>query len=537
MKQYRNDTERATPEGWTVAPLEKLVEILDSQRIPINAKDREKRQRRIPYFGATGQVGWIDDHLFDEELVLLGEDGAPFLDSTKPKSYIIRGKSWVNNHAHVLRCLGSVPAQYLKYYLDQFDYSGFVTGTTRLKLNQRAMRRIPIWLAPQKEQRRIAERLEAIITDLDSVVDNLRRVQAQLKRYRQAVLKYAVEGKLTAEWRERHKGEIEPADLLLKRILAERRAKWEEQELAKMKAKGKIPKDDKWKKKYKEPKVPDTDGLPELPDGWVWTNVTTVAELIQYGTSEKAGQSPEGIIVLRMGNIQDGDLNYDVLKYLPADWVQTEEFVLGPGDVLFNRTNSAELVGKTAVYKDHHPQAVFASYLIRVRTNMTAYNPDLLSSFINSCYGRKYIASVVSQQVGQANVNGTKLSVMPIPLPSFMEQQEITTRVEELLSVAWETEHIVRVNLSRAERLKQTILRKAFSGRLVPQDSSDEPASALLELIKAEREKEQAAKKRSKTRKPSDKPKRKENVEPVQVELPLKKRESPASVSARTKTS
>ncbi len=96
------------PEGWTRAPLEDLVEILDHLRVPVNHTERARRSGDVPYYGATGQVGWINDFLFNEQLVLLGEDGAPFLDKSKPIAYIIAGKSWVNNHAHVLRALRSL---------------------------------------------------------------------------------------------------------------------------------------------------------------------------------------------------------------------------------------------------------------------------------------------------------------------------------------------------------------------------------------------------------------------------------------------
>ena len=185
------------PTGWEFAKLENAVDILDSKRIPINAKDRAQRQGNVPYYGATGQVGWIDDFLFDEELVLLGEDGAPFLDSSKQKAYIIRGKSWVNNHAHVLRTKNGIPNAYIKYYLDIVDYHEFVSGTTRLKLNQAAMREIPIPIAPPEQQTLIVAEIEKQFSRLDEAVANLKRIKANLKRYKAAVLKAAVEGKLT----------------------------------------------------------------------------------------------------------------------------------------------------------------------------------------------------------------------------------------------------------------------------------------------------------------------------------------------------
>jgi type I restriction enzyme S subunit len=177
------------PEGWAVAQLADCVEILDHLRVPVNSEEREKRKGPIPYFGATGQVGWIDDYLFDEELLLLGEDGAPFLDKSKPIAYIINGKTWVNNHAHVLRALNNLTSnQFLKYCLDVFDFSDSVTGTTRLKLTQGAMRSIPITVPPLSEQKRIVVKLEELIAQVNATRHRLTWIAQILKRFRQAVL-------------------------------------------------------------------------------------------------------------------------------------------------------------------------------------------------------------------------------------------------------------------------------------------------------------------------------------------------------------
>ncbi|HSO59801.1 MAG TPA: restriction endonuclease subunit S [Desulfobacterales bacterium] len=167
-------------------PLAEIADILDCKRVPVNSKERENRTGKIPYYGATGQVGWIDDHLFDEELVLLGEDGAPFLEPSKPKAYIIRGKSWVNNHAHVLRAR-KVPAGWLAHYLNTISYDGLVTGTTRLKLTQAAMRQIQIPVLSYSTMQGIVAEIEKQFSHLDEAVANLYRVKANLKRYRAAV--------------------------------------------------------------------------------------------------------------------------------------------------------------------------------------------------------------------------------------------------------------------------------------------------------------------------------------------------------------
>lgn len=174
-----------------------------------------------------------------------------------------------------------------------------------------------------------------------------------------------------------------------------------------------------------------------------------------------------------MGNIIDGRLDLDDLKYLPNEHDEFPELLLEKGDLLFNRTNSPELVGKTAVYKGIPSPCSFASYLIRVKLSRFI-KPEIVAAFINSSYGRQWIKSVVSQQVGQANVNGTKLQALTVPLPSLTEQQQIVEEVERRLSMVEELEMEVTTNLQRAERFRQSILGFAFSGRLVQQNADAE---------------------------------------------------------------
>jgi type I restriction enzyme S subunit len=155
------------------------VDILDSRRVPVKAADRASRGGKVPYYGATGQAGTIDHAIFDEPLVLLGEDGAPFFDPNKPKAFLVEGPSWVNNHAHVLRALPPLDRRFLKYYLDWFDYRGFANGTTRLKLTQAAMRRIPVPMPSEAEQRRIVEILEDHLSHLDAADAEIHRAQVR----------------------------------------------------------------------------------------------------------------------------------------------------------------------------------------------------------------------------------------------------------------------------------------------------------------------------------------------------------------------
>lgn len=181
--------------GWKYIPLCKGVEILDAIRKPINAKERNRRIEArktlelFPYYGATGQVGMIDDFLIDGEYVLLGEDGAPFLNTVAAKAYLVTGKVWVNNHAHILSSKWN--NRFLMHYLNHFDYRGFVSGTTRLKLTQEQMKQIPIPVPPPPEQERIVARIEKLFSQLDAGVETLKKAKAQLAVYRQAVLKEA----------------------------------------------------------------------------------------------------------------------------------------------------------------------------------------------------------------------------------------------------------------------------------------------------------------------------------------------------------
>lgn len=180
---------------WKYYPLEEIAEIHDDKRRPINSKDRAgrtngKQQSQLyPYYGATGQVGWIDDYLSDDEYVLLGEDGAPFLNPYADKAYIINGKAWVNNHAHILRSKGD--NRFLCYYLNLFDYKGYVSGTTRLKLTQGSMRKIPVPNPPINVQQQIVSHIEELFSDLDDGVATLEKTKKELELYRQSVLENA----------------------------------------------------------------------------------------------------------------------------------------------------------------------------------------------------------------------------------------------------------------------------------------------------------------------------------------------------------
>ena len=320
-------------------------------------------------------------------------------------------------------------------------------GSAQGVISKKQLADIPIHVPDLDEQHRIVAEIEKQFSRLDEAVANLQRVKANLKRYKASVLKAAVEGRLVeteASIAKREGRRYETGEQLLQRILDERRATWAP------------------RKKYVEPATAERSLITRLPRGWTEATVEQLSHLVEYGSSSKTSDDSTGVPVLRMRNIFEGELCFDELKYLPTGHEEFPKLLLNDGDLLFNRTNSPELVGKIAVFRTKPNNYSFASYLIRVRT-LTGALPEFLAAYINSSFGRQWVKSVVTQQVGQANVNGTKLQALSVPLPPLAEQARIVAEVDRRLSIIREVEAEVDANLQRAQALRQATLIRAFS--------------------------------------------------------------------------
>lgn len=374
----------------------------------------------------------------------------------------------------------------LPEYLHYFIMSPFVQkqinemqngSTNQVELSKGTVEEMRLPVAPLAEQKRIVDKIELLFSYLDEGERLLEQVQKQISTYRQAVLKAAITGELTKEWRAENRDKVESGKELLQRILEERRKSW------------------KGRGKYQELDAPDISGLPELPEGWVYATIDHVSLSVDYGSSSKCCLDSKGVPVLRMGNLNDGALDLGNLKFLPFEQPEFPHLFLKNGDLLFNRTNSAELVGKTAVYKGLPPVCSFASYLIRVR--LLHVHPDLVAAYINSVYGKAWIRAVVSQQVGQANVNGSKLKALVIPIPPLKEQEQIANKLTQTMSQMDGLQDHCRIQFKKNTALRESILRTAFSGELVNQNPDDEPASELLVRIQEEYKQAKASNPRS----------------------------------------
>jgi type I restriction enzyme S subunit len=320
---------------------------------------------------------------------------------------------------------GPFNLKYLFFLLKGLGLSELNKATAIPGLNRQDAYQLDVDLPPEAEQRRIAAKLDTTLAAVEACRQRLDGVAAILKRFRQAVLAAATSGELTRGWREER----------------------------------------------------------GIDRDWSEVQLGDHAQGFSYGTSAKS-QSEGEIPVLRMGNIQAGEIDWQDLVYTSV-LAEIAKYMLDPGDVLFNRTNSPELVGKTAIYRGDRP-AIYAGYLIRVRCS-SSLDPEFLNLSLNSPRGRDYCWRVKSDGVSQSNINAKKLAAYPLELPLIEEQQEIVRRAQRLFTLADQLD--ARLNAARkvVDRLTPALLAKAFRGELVPQDPNDEPANVLLERLAATR--------------------------------------------------
>jgi type I restriction enzyme S subunit len=448
-----------------------------------------------PYYGATGQVGLIDGFIFDGEHILLGEDGAPFLDPFKEKAYLATGRYWVNNHAHIIKA--KLSNKYLCHYLNQVDYSDHVTGTTRLKLTQAALRQIPVHIAPEEVQYRIVAKIEELFSKLDKGTESLRSAREQLNVYRQAVLKHAFEGRLTARWRDDNVDKLESADQLLLRINQEREACYEQQldvwnaSIRDGKAHGKQGKRPKKCDQAEHPESSAVEALPALPTGWHWVPLSWLLSITKkpmttgpFGTMlKKTEHQTSGVPVLGIENIGEGKFLAGNKIYVTSEKAkQLNSFEVAHGEVIISRSGT---VGEICEVPQGLGTTLISTNLLRLSLNR---NVVLSQFFVFLFQGGGSVKGQVKELCKGSSrdfLNQSILQSIMFPLCSPSEQCEVLKAIEEKLSRIEKMIEEIDDNLLRLETLRQSILRRAFSGDLVSENGNDEPAAVFLDRIKA----------------------------------------------------
>lgn len=420
------------PENWCwTYLLNGFAECKDGNRKPINASERTEREGDIPYYGATGQAGWIDDYLTDEQLVLLGEDGAPFLELLKDKAYLIEGKAWVNNHAHIIKShYGEVGNKYILHYLNVFNFHGYVNGTTRLKLTQASMRTIPVPLPPLAEQKRIVEQIESLFAKLDEAKEKALSVVESFESRKKAILNNAFNGLYSTDWREKHHCTL---------------ADWKD-------------------RKINEICIPRA--------GFAFN-------------SKKFTES--GIQIIRMGNLYAGKLNlsrspvfYDISD---VDDNIIKRSMVHDGDILLTLTGTK--------YKRDYGYAVCieGEHELLVNQRILCLSPtekidkEYLLYYLRSEIFRDIFFSNETGGVNQGNVSSKFVENIEIKLPSIEEQKEISKILKNILTKEEQAKELAEFVIEQIELMKKSILAKAFRGELGTNIATEESAIELLKSI------------------------------------------------------
>ncbi len=476
------------PEGWATVSVERSVEIIDYRgRTPPYSPNGIPHLRSSNLKG--GKVVWENLRYVSEDVYrrymtrgiphvgdLLFSTEAPLGEVAE----VPTSRFSVAQRLMILRTDSRVlDPQFLKLQIMSPEFqdriSGRSTGTMVIGISAKNFRPVKMKIAPVDEQRRIVLQVEALLAKVRSSQERLDKIPTILKRFRQAVLAAACTGRLTEDWRERHPdlAQIE-ATVMRIRQRRERAASTPAQR-------------ERVKEIYEEAEEHDSD---ELPEAWRYVKLNKLCQSFDYGTSAKS-QASGKVPVLRMGNIQDGKIDWTDLVYT-SDADEIASYSLRPRTVLFNRTNSPELVGKTAIYRGERP-AIFAGYLIRAN-----HEPDLDPEYLNLClnttYAKEFCRNVKTDGVSQSNINAQKLGAFELPFCAIEEQREITRRVKELFALADRLQARYEKAKAQVDRLTRSVLAKAFRGELVPTEAdlakaegrSYETAEQLLARIKNE---------------------------------------------------
>ena len=477
------------PKGWAAERLGRIAEINPPQ--PTVSIDDDDMVSFIPMAKVQAESGFIDTpdvrpwaevkkgYTRFQDGDLLFAKITPCMENGKIAiaKELRGGVGTGSTEFHVIRSPQGFRGEYLFYYLLQRE----VRRNARLEMKGAAgqlrvpasfLENLELPIAPAPEQDRIVAEIEKQFTRLDAATGALNRVQANLKRYRASVLKAACEGRLVtteAELARKESRDYEPASKLLKRILHERRVRWEANSLARAIAGGKLLTDDSWKHKYKEPAVPDTASLPDLPEGWCWATIDQVAECLD---SQRVPVNKDER-ARRLGDVPYYGANGQVGWI--DDYLFDEPLVLVVEDETFVGRQipfSYLIAGKSWVNNHAH--------ILRARSGVA-------TEFLNYSLSYYPFTQLTTGSTGRRKLTQKALMEAPYALPPLAEQARIVSEIARLLSLEDSIEEQLSAALKRGGTLRQAALRSAFLGRLVPQNVIDEPASALLRRIRAER--------------------------------------------------
>ncbi len=394
---------------------------------------------------------------------------------------------------------GIIFNEFLYYYLlsQLREFVKLGKGGAQPNISQTVLKSHPIFLPHYPEQLRIVAKIEELFSELDAGIESLKIARSQLKIYRQAVLKWAFEGKLTAEWRQQRQGKLKSADELLEQIKIDRENHYQQQfkdwesEVKNWESEGGSGKRPTKPHKLKEVRPPHNENtyhLLNLPDGWNWIFPEDIASPENYslgigpfGSNLKVSDYAEsGFPLVFVRHITSGDFKINS-KFISYDKFQELlPHAVKPLDLLV--TKMGDPPGDCEIYPAKSMQGIITSDCLKFRVWDKFVNRDFYKYCINSTLVKKQLG-LITKGVAQKKISLERFRGILLPLPNFQEQNKIVQEIESRLSICDNIETTIEENLQRAESLRQSILKQAFTGKLVPQDPNDEPAAQLLARI------------------------------------------------------
>jgi type I restriction enzyme, S subunit len=487
MIEDTNRNSQRLPPGWAWATIGEIAESINPG-FPSGQHNQEGKgvpHLRPMNISAKGEIDlsevkYVEATDYDRLMygdVLFNNTNSPAL--VGKTTHIRQDTNWAySNHMTRLRLRrDQADAAWVAHSLHYLFLQGFFRMNCRHHVNQASIssgflaESVSIPVPPLPDQRRIVAVIEELFSDLDAGVAALKRVQANLKRYRASVLKAACEGRLVpteAELARQESRAYEPADVLLERILAERRVRWEA---------------DHPGRKYVEPAAPETDGLPELPEGWCWVSLEQLASGERYALSSGPFGSAlgtkdyqaTGVPVIRGKNVKDGTILVTDMVYISEEKaISLARSVAAPDDLVVVAVGSS---GQPAIVPGRLPRAVLSQNCNKLSLAPNLVKPGYVLTALQIGTTQSQLVDATTD-TARPFLSLTNLKRTIIPLPPLTEQDRIVAEVERRLSVVGELEAAVAANLARAGRLRQAVLKRAFEGRLAPRNPDDEPAEA-----------------------------------------------------------
>lgn len=390
---------------------------------------------------------------------------------------ILGREMYVVSHIGYSIPMYNISSEWIYYWLRKINFKDLTHATTLPSLQLSKVNNIDVPIAPLPEQQRIVDKIEELLSRLDKGIESLKTAQQQLKVYRQAVLKWAFEGKLTISTH-RHFDKLSAQTSALRqaqgpKTVAEHKSVAEPVEAT-----------------DKDGELPKGDAL-SLPNGWKWVKLDGICKIIGGVTKGRDFKGKHTILLpyLRVANVQDGYLDLKQIKMIEALPTDKEKYGLKLGDILYTEGGDKDKLGRGTIWRNEIEGCIHQNHIFRARPLSKDINSSYLAYFSQSQLAKNYFFKHGKQTTNLASINLTILSNLPIPICSTEEQHAIVAEIESRLSVCDKIEESIEQSLRQGESLRQSILKKAFEGKLVPQDPNDEPASKLLEGIKAEKEK------------------------------------------------